>query len=156
MKMGQISKLSNGDVSAIFDVSKLSADEVVVIHLAIDSFSHLVQHSTKICLGDFCTLIRTQYDANQIKVKICLEALNKATIKNRYICTFKVADDANPGSGFIRETKVVTAESWENVPYILTAFYGAEISDLSMEKSLSVAYKKGTVRFDAKNIKKKL
>lgn len=154
IEMGRIKKLPNGDLSAVFDIAKLSDDERKVLHFAIESFSHLVRRNSELCFSDFCTLIRSQYDANQIKVKLCLEILAKATIKNRYICNFKVANDAN--SGLITKTKVVTAEGWDNVPSILAGFYGTEIIDLSMEKSMSIAYKKGTVRFDAKNIEKKL
>ena len=152
--MGQISKLPNGDVSAVFDKASLATDELSVLHIAISSFSHLVKRNTRLSFGDFATVIRSQYDQNNIKTKLCLDIIAKAAIRNRYICTFKVANDAN--SGLVETTKVVTAETWDSVLGTLSAFYGTDIVDLQLEQTMSVSYKKGTVSIDANTIENKL
>ncbi|MBQ4840168.1 hypothetical protein [Pseudoalteromonas luteoviolacea] len=150
--MGSITKSSTGLVAVSYNKASLSEVDEQVFKYAVASFSHLVQRNQKLCFAQFGELVQQHYVAEG-KTKLCLEAIEKAAINHRYVCSFEYR---NPVSDSIESADaVIEVEQWYQVKPALERQVNTQVTSLEF-KGVSCVYRKGSFSYDAKRQEVKL
>ena len=117
---------SDGVVSASYDKSRLTEDDIKVLYYAVNVFSFLVKRNEKISLSEFRSRIESNYELKG-RVKVCSDVLERSSTKVSFTCEYQYVDAQGSEQAGI---DTVLTESWEDVRSILESKIGFRISSL--------------------------